>query len=36
MGLVKYYYAYYVKMGAIKDGNEAEYDRSSHMFMELA
>lgn len=36
MNLVKYYYAYYVKMGAIKDGNNIEYERSSDMFMELA
>ncbi len=36
IGLVKYYFAYYVKMGAIKDGNEVEYDRSNNMFMELA
>jgi hypothetical protein len=36
IGLVKYYFAYYVKMGAIKDGNEAEYERSNNMFMELA
>lgn len=34
--LVRYYYAYYIKMGAMKDGNEQEYDRSSDMFMELA
>lgn len=31
--LVKYYYAYYIKLGSINDGNEQEYDRSSDMFM---
>lgn len=36
INLVQYYYAYYIKLGAIKDGNQGEYDRASDMFMELA